>query len=132
MSYPANYDKTLLALEEALASITATTKLLPTGCPNVICTELPTHWRSNKSLPTPFTVFALGPVPDGTSVTVSAGNEENCCADLRNNKTHMNGQIARFSDLRFVGKSGRGLFWVHCHKMINFFQFGVMSFESET
>uniref|UniRef100_A0A0M3I4G9 Runt domain-containing protein n=2 Tax=Ascaris TaxID=6251 RepID=A0A0M3I4G9_ASCLU len=104
----ADYDKTLNGLEEALSTITASTKLLPTGCPNVICTALPTHWRSNKSLPSPFTVFALGPVPDGTPVTIAAGNEENSCADLRNNKAHMNGQIARFSDLRFVGKSGRG------------------------
>ncbi|KAM3721047.1 Segmentation protein Runt [Dirofilaria immitis] len=103
-----DYEKTLIALEEALATITTTTKLLPTGCPNVICTELPNHWRSNKSLPLPFIVFALGPVPDGTLVTVTAGNEENCCADLRNNRTQMNGQIARFNDLRFVGKSGRG------------------------
>ncbi|EJW86733.1 runt [Wuchereria bancrofti] len=103
-----DYEKTLIGLEEALAAITTTTKLLPTGCPNVICTALPNHWRSNKSLPLPFTVFALGPVPDGTLVTVAAGNEENCCADLRNNRTHMNGQIARFNDLRFVGKSGRG------------------------
>ncbi|KAL3999084.1 Runt domain family protein [Acanthocheilonema viteae] len=103
-----DYEKTLIALEEALATTTTTTKLLPTGCPNVICTALPSHWRSNKSLPLPFTVFALGPVPDGTVVTVAAGNEENCCADLRNNRTQMNGQIARFNDLRFVGKSGRG------------------------
>ncbi|VDN06628.1 unnamed protein product [Thelazia callipaeda] len=102
------YETALISLEEALASVTTTTKLLATGCPNVICTALPNHWRSNKSLPTPFTVFALGPVPDGTLVTVSAGNEENCCADLRNNRTQMNSQIARFNDLRFVGKSGRG------------------------
>uniref|UniRef100_A0A8R1TPS4 Runt domain-containing protein n=1 Tax=Onchocerca volvulus TaxID=6282 RepID=A0A8R1TPS4_ONCVO len=103
-----DYEKTLIALEEALATITTTTKLLPTGCPNVICTALPNHWRSNKSLPLPFTVFAFEPVPDGTVVTVAAGNQENCCADLRNNRAQMNGQIARFNDLRFVGKSGRG------------------------
>ncbi|VDK59597.1 unnamed protein product, partial [Anisakis simplex] len=96
----ADYDKVLMGLEEALSAITASTKLLSTGCPDVICTALPTHWRSNKSLPSPFTVFALGPVPDGTPVTIAAGNEENSCADLRNNKTLMNGQIARFSDLR--------------------------------
>ncbi|MFH4982542.1 hypothetical protein AB6A40_009251 [Gnathostoma spinigerum] len=104
----ADYGKALSLLEESLTSISATNKILQTGCPNVICTALPSHWRSNKSLPYPFTVFALGPVPDGTVVTVAAGNEENCCADLRNNKTQMNGQIARFNDLRFVGKSGRG------------------------
>lgn len=64
--------------------------------------------RSNKSLPTPFVVIILDPIPDGTKVTVAAGNEENCCADVKNNVTEINSQIARFSDLRFVGKSGRG------------------------
>ena len=102
------FEKALVVLEEALTAAVATTELLPTGCPNVVCTALPSHWRSNKSLPSPFTVFAFGPVPDGTYVTVAAGNEENACADLRNNRTQMNCQVARFSDLRFVGKSGRG------------------------
>jgi hypothetical protein len=37
-----------------------------------------------------------------------AGNEENPIADIKNNETEVQGQIARFSDLRFVGKSGRG------------------------
>jgi hypothetical protein len=36
------------------------------------------------------------------------GNDENCCADVKNNVAEMHGQVARFSDLRFVGKSGRG------------------------
>lgn len=41
---------------------------------------------------------------------VLAGNEENGCAEVRNNVAYMKDQVARFSDLRFVGKSGRGWF----------------------
>jgi hypothetical protein len=83
-------------------------KLLRTGSPNLICTALPSHWRYNKSLPLAFAVFALGDVEDGTLVTIAAGNEENFCADLRNNSAFMKNQVAKFGDLRFVGKSGRG------------------------
>ena len=53
-------------------------------------------------------VLVLTPVEDGTKVTVSAGNEENCAADVKNNVAEIHQQIAKFSDLRFVGKSGRG------------------------
>jgi hypothetical protein len=53
-------------------------------------------------------VLILDPIQDGTKVTVTAGNEENSSADVKNNVTEANAQMARFSDLRFVGKSGRG------------------------
>lgn len=69
---------------------------------------LPTHWRSNKTLPVAFKVVALGEVPDGTLVTVMAGNDENFCAELRNCTAIMKNQVAKFNDLRFVGRSGRG------------------------
>lgn len=69
---------------------------------------LPTHWRSNKTLPVAFKVVALGEVPDGTLVTVMAGNDENFCGELRNNTAIMKNQVAKFNDLRFVGRSGRG------------------------
>jgi hypothetical protein len=101
-------DASIRSLEETLTRMNGSLRLQPTASPNLICSVLPEHWRSNKSLPTAFTVIALGAVPDGTMVTVSAGNEENCVADLRNSTTHMHGQMAKFSDLRFVGKSGRG------------------------
>lgn len=83
--------------------------LVPTGSPNFLATILPRHWRSNKSLPVAFAIVCLGDdVAEGTTVTVKAGNEENFCAELRNNTTQVKNQVARFSDLRFVGKSGRG------------------------
>ncbi|CAH8636538.1 unnamed protein product [Schistosoma guineensis] len=85
-----------------------TTDLAPTSNPHLLCTPLPKHWRSNKSLPSQFRVVSLIPVPDGTRVTVTAGNEERPCAELKNPVTIMHGHEARFSDLRFLGRSGRG------------------------
>lgn len=83
-------------------------KLVETGSPTVLCSILPTHWRSNKSLPCAFKVIVLDDTPDGSIVTIKAGNDENHCAELRNNSTHMKNQVAKFNDLRFVGRSGRG------------------------
>ena len=31
-------------------------ELVKTGAPNVLCSALPSHWRSNKTLPTAFKV----------------------------------------------------------------------------
>ncbi|KAF2365963.1 Runt domain [Trinorchestia longiramus] len=83
-------------------------KLRLTEAPGILCSNLPLHWRSNKSLPTTFMVKALFDVPDGTVVTVRAGNDENNSAELKNNTSVMKEQVAKFSDLRFVGRSGRG------------------------
>lgn len=83
-------------------------ELVRTGSPHVVCTVLPPHWRSNKTLPVAFKVVALGEVGDGTLVTVKAGNDENYCAELRNCTAVMKNQVAKFNDLRFVGRSGRG------------------------
>lgn len=83
-------------------------ELVQTGSPAVLCSTLPTHWRSNKSLPCAFKVVALDDVQDGTVVTIKAGNDENYCAELRNCTAVMKNQVAKFNDLRFVGRSGRG------------------------
>lgn len=83
-------------------------ELVQTGSPAVLCSTLPTHWRSNKSLPCAFKVVALDDVQDGTVVTIKAGNDENYCAELRNCTAIMKNQVAKFNDLRFVGRSGRG------------------------
>lgn len=53
-------------------------------------------------------MVALGDIPDGTLVTVMAGNDENYSAELRNATAAIKNQVARFNDLRFVGRSGRG------------------------
>nr|CDS28100.1 Protein lozenge [Hymenolepis microstoma] len=82
--------------------------LVVTGSPHLLCSRLPKHWRSNKSLPTPFRVVSLVPVLDGTRVSVSAGNEERPFAELKNAVAIMQNQEARFNDLRFLGRSGRG------------------------
>lgn len=83
-------------------------ELVRTGSPYLLCSQLPSHWRSNKTLPVAFKVVALGDVGDGTLVTVRAGNDENYCAELRNCTAVMKNQVAKFNDLRFVGRSGRG------------------------
>ncbi|XP_054087381.1 rhoGEF domain-containing protein gxcJ isoform X2 [Zeugodacus cucurbitae] len=94
-------------------------ELVKTGSPHVVCTTLPTHWRSNKTLPIAFKVLALGEVMDGTIVTIRAGNDENFSAELRNCTAVMKNQVAKFNDLRFVGRSGRGfahhLVGMHSH-----------------
>ncbi|XP_059478952.1 runt-related transcription factor 1-like isoform X2 [Neocloeon triangulifer] len=96
--------------ERALSEILAERpgELVRTGSPHFVCTVLPPHWRSNKTLPVAFKVVALGDVLDGTLVTVRAGNDENYCAELRNCSAIMKNQVAKFNDLRFVGRSGRG------------------------
>jgi len=93
-------------------------ELIRTGSPHLVCTVLPPHWRSNKTLPVAFKVVALGDVLDGTLVTVRAGNDENYCAELRNCTAVMKNQVAKFNDLRFVGRSGRGKFLIKGYYMI--------------
>lgn len=83
-------------------------ELVRTGNPYFLCSALPSHWRSNKTLPAAFKVVALGDVVDGTAVTIKAGNDENPCAELRNATAVMKNRVAKFNDLRFVGRSGRG------------------------
>ncbi|XP_076307692.1 uncharacterized protein LOC143223507 isoform X2 [Tachypleus tridentatus] len=95
-----------LALNDALSEHPG--ELVRTDSPNLLCSILPSHWRSNKTLPEAFKVVTLADVSDGTIVTVRAGNDENFCAELRNATAVMKNQIAKFNDLRFVGRSGRG------------------------
>lgn len=90
-------------------------ELVRTGSPHFVCTVLPAHWRSNKTLPVAFKVVALGEVMDGTLVTIRAGNDENYCAELRNCTAVMKNQVAKFNDLRFVGRSGRGNYVRFCY-----------------
>jgi RUNX transcription factor Lozenge len=85
-------------------------ELVRTGSPYFLCSALPNHWRSNKTLPVAFKVVALGDIVDGTLVSVRAGNDENYHGELRNHTAPMKNQVAKFNDLRFVGRSGRGLF----------------------
>ncbi|KAI5090630.1 runt-related transcription factor 2b [Silurus meridionalis] len=107
----AQHDARLRPLENrSMAEIIADhpAELVRTDSPNFLCSVLPSHWRCNKTLPVAFKVVALGDVPDGTVVTVMAGNDENYSAELRNASGVMKNQVARFNDLRFVGRSGRG------------------------
>lgn len=83
--------------------------LVQTGSPAILCSALPIHWRSNKSLPCAFKVIVLDyEIPDNTEVIISAGNEENYHPEMRNNTAVLKNGVAKFNDLRFVGRSGRG------------------------
>ncbi|XP_044738694.1 segmentation protein Runt-like isoform X2 [Chrysoperla carnea] len=109
----ASPDRLINSMTDMYASLHETLQeyhgeLVQTGSPAVLCSALPTHWRSNKSLPIAFKVIALDDVQDGTLVTVQAGNDENYCAEIRNCTAVMKNQVAKFNDLRFVGRSGRG------------------------
>ena len=64
--------------------------------------------RSNKTLPMAFKVIALSDIEDGTVVNLRAGNDENFCGELRNNTAVMKNNVAKFNDLRIIGRSGRG------------------------
>lgn len=83
-------------------------ELISTDSPNILCSRLPTHWRQNKALPGAFRIVLAEEVPDGTEVSIHAGNDENCTAELRHCLTFFKNRVARFNDLRFVGRSGRG------------------------
>jgi hypothetical protein len=52
-------------------------------------------------------VYSLVPVPDKTSVTVTASNDDYPNAHVRNHTSEFKNNVAEFSDLRFVGRSGR-------------------------
>ncbi|KAH8021927.1 hypothetical protein HPB51_018776 [Rhipicephalus microplus] len=83
-------------------------ELMRTGSPNMVCSVLPSHWRSNKTLPVAFKVVTLGDVCDGTLVTLRAGNDENYCAELRNASAVVKNQVAKFNDLSSAcNKSGK-------------------------
>lgn len=83
-------------------------ELVATGSPGILVSSLPKHWHSNKTLPNGFRVVILGGAEDGTLVTVRAGNDENMSSDLRNSVAQVKNNVAKFNDLRFIGRSGRG------------------------
>ncbi|KAL1494326.1 hypothetical protein ABEB36_009941 [Hypothenemus hampei] len=107
MSYP-NYEDYLSELRLKIQAEHPGEQFAATGSPYILCSKLPDHWRSNKTLPMGFRVIAATEVLDGTKVVVQAGNDENCCAEMRNYKAEMKNGEAKFNDLRFVGRSGRG------------------------
>ena len=69
------------------------TKFSHTSSPNIFCTNLPSHWRTNKQLPCQFKVVVLSELEDNTKVTVKAGNEENPSAELKGNVVSTRNQL---------------------------------------
>jgi len=113
----------ILAGERALSAFVChrPQDFVRTGSPNVVCSALPAHWRCNKSLPAAFTVVALGEVADGTTVRLTASNDENLSGEMRNATAVMRDSVAKFNDLRFIGRSGRGRYY--------FFAFSIRCFS---
>ncbi|CAG9774047.1 unnamed protein product [Ceutorhynchus assimilis] len=103
-----NYEDYVKEIQYRIQSEHPGEQFAATGSPYVLCSKLPEHWRSNKTLPMGFRVVAATEVIDGTKVVVQAGNDENCCAEMRNYSALMKNGEAKFNDLRFVGRSGRG------------------------
>nr|AEF16013.1 runt-like 1 protein [Schmidtea mediterranea]AFJ24721.1 runt-1 [Schmidtea mediterranea] len=100
----------------------STEKIVPTSHPLVFCTKLPQHWRSNKSLPALFQVMVYQsnnrvlPIGDGHRVWLSASNPSMNSAVLRNFESKLVNGEARFNDLRFISRSGRGKYFdVYIH-----------------
>jgi hypothetical protein len=82
--------------------------LIPTDHPNIYCTPLPHHCRVNSPIHVPFLIVSTKGIPDGTVVRLSAGNKFNPIAEMKNCEALMSDNVAKFPDLRFVGRSGRG------------------------
>ena len=97
-----------LPLPQVKAVVNDTGGLIATDNPHVLCTPLPQHCRVNSPIHIPFVVVTTSPVPDGTLVRLSANNKFNPTADLKNAEALMTNQMAKFPDIRFVGRSGRG------------------------
>ena len=68
-------------------------------------------------------MVALCDIEDGTLVTLNAGNDDNYGSELRNNSALMRDGVAKFNDLRFVGRSGRGDYFFQLLSMISFFDY---------
>lgn len=98
-------------LTSQLSFLSPPLPLVRTECPNIVCTQLPRHWRTNKKLPHQFRVYILSDpaeVPDGTLVKLQAGNEESLYCELKNDTAYVHHGVATFNDLRFLTRSGRG------------------------
>ena len=97
-----------------------------TSCASIACTRLPVHWRSNKALPQMFRVYSLKPIADGTEVAVTTVNDMGQNCDVKNGTARFQHNVAKFVDMRFNGKSGRG--WLP-HPLF-FFRAHILSFIS--
>jgi hypothetical protein len=102
-----------LAPRERNRQLVATGLAHETTVPGIICTTLPGHWRVNKSLPETFFVYSES-IADGVTVRLSAYDDTGIPSEVRNDTACFQNTIAKFNDLRFLGKSGRGVFLSSC------------------
>ena len=76
-----------------------------------------------------FKVIALSDIEDGTVVNLRVGNDENFCGELRNNTAVMKNNVAKFNDLRIIGRSGRGKESDTCFMIVYFHFRGQLSIK---
>lgn len=116
MNQRSGFTTDLVKSKYPINSSSSNDKVVATSHPLVFCSQLPQHWRSNKSLPTLFQVVVYQnvgtslPIGDGYRVRLSAGNQSLNSAVLRNCESKLVNGEARFNDLRFISRSGRGQF----------------------
>ncbi|KAK7938246.1 hypothetical protein WMY93_001572 [Mugilogobius chulae] len=83
-------------------------ELVKTGQPKLLCSVLPTHWRCQQDAAHRIQGDRVGrhtrrDVGDGDGGETTKTTQ----AELRNATAAIKGQVARFNDLRFVGRSGQ-------------------------
>lgn len=80
---------------------------------NIDVDQLPEFSRANKYIGEYNVFIRNNEVPDGTQCVIFAHSVKTGPGELKNNVSIVKNGVAKFDDLRFVGKSGRGSFTVH-------------------
>jgi hypothetical protein len=97
------------------------------------CTNLPEFIRAKKRLPHVFCVFfdKKLELKEGIEVKLEATSPKNSNGELRNNVSYVHNNQARFEDLRFLGKSGRGSLFLACIFLLSFsFYYGILKLKA--
>lgn len=95
-------DSLVLSVPDYMSEMTDTSN------PFITCTQLSLNQRENSRLPKKFQVVTTRPIPNGTTAILRATNNVVPFAVLRNNTAIFEKNCAKFDDLRFASKSGRG------------------------
>lgn len=75
---------------------------------NICVDKLPEFSRANKYIGEYNVYVKDNEVPDGTRCTIYAYSVKTGQGELKNNVSVVKDGIAKFDDIRFIGKSGRG------------------------
>ena len=81
----------------------------PTENKNIFVDALPEFARANKYIGNYNVYVQNNEVPDGTLIEIKAYSTKTGWGELKNNISRVVNDKACFEDLRFIGKSGRGI-----------------------